>query len=776
MAAPPTAETSVTKPAFAYLAICAVLLLFQGIGLFISVSTTSDPALLIVPATLVVLVLPGLLLHPLWPLMRKAAGEGGFCAAFTLMVAFSFVVQLVLCVAVFVLGLNIVHAGIAFFVLNVGLFATAIGTGAWKRASGLFAAAGSDATNRIVFGAFLVLFSVLLYVLGTPPYTVGGEMLVQLSAVRKIAENPILAVDNVHYARDTTGAYVFPVWYATVALISRVAHVDPLIVYFKLRWFGAAFSLLSIAAIANMVFKRSKVTGLIMNVVAVLAFTGLYLSYYGSRPGDGDLNRGALNLLPLPHSADIAMVVVLPAAVFVALFLWRHGGRLLFAFSTLFFLGVAVLHVREYFQMFFYVVSFALAFWIVRNAKAKRYALLLSSLIIAGVLFYGLLKAHRDLLPHMGAETSFKKEIADGLLEAVFRDPLSLLGKSRFPGYADLNMSLSLVVFYLSPVFLLGARNRRARFFLFFPTMASFAAAQITVLRHVTLLATYSEFFVGTIRLVFIFMYLILGMMIVDAVLLACGWAERFLGGRIRSKGATVGLINLVGVATLAGVFALLRLFVMHGQAVETVLSEWLYPVTWIYLALFCFLAFRTFRVKADAAAPEPAPLPFLPAVPPALLAAALLITPNLWGTTADHKAQNDGLWSTNTITGIPPDVIAFVRSHIPMDSTFSVDTASRTSIFLYANVYVDYFPPLVCNNIVRQRELYQRRFDEDRPIYGDRSTVEMDLEYMRSAKIDYVMADPEVSERTRAKFEQAGAVFERVFDSNGYTIYRVSR
>jgi hypothetical protein len=759
------------KNSTVYLIICSSLLVFQGLGFFNQKTFYTDNPFLIVFSTLVVLILPGMLVYPVLESMMKSHKDYGLPSAFTLMAAFSFIVQFFLCIIVFVLNLNIYHASLIFFAFNFILFAVALYKTVRRESLYMKISIKNDHVNNAVFLFFLILFSYLLYRLGTNSYDIGGELLLQLATVRKIFENPFLKVNNVSYALGETTTYIFPIWQFTIALISKIAHVDPVIVFFRLRWFGALYSLVAIYALTNIIFKGYKYNVLIMNIIATLAFTGIYITDYKATTISDMINRGMFNLLPTPHTADVAMVVLMPMGIFLALLYLRHPSKILAIFLTSFFTMLTIFHVREYFQMLFYFIPFGFVLFFIEKEKMKNYFVLFVSMFIAGLLMYALQMLYAEHIVHLSAEMGRKRNFINEISEIFRNNPMLLIKKTDFYGFGELNMHLSLLTFYLLPFFLLSVNKNANSMFLIFVTLISFVTTQTMIFKKLVLFLTYSEFFICTARLVFIFTFIMLGYLIVKAVIKVNATTGEFLKKRVNNTVITSFFLNLIGALFTVLIFIFLNWYVRDGR-LENLLNKYLYFLTWIYFVAFIIFIIKKRTTDNNYGLKPNENLPTVVSL--SLLLIVFFTTPNVITSAQHNKSQNKDLWTTNVITDIPIDLISFIREKLPDGSVFAVNTASKTSIFLYANIYVDHFPPLICNNIRREDEAYTRRFDENRPIYGMYTSMAKNKEYIKLNRIKYILLEPDNSAYLKNRYEKESKYFRKIYDKDDYIIFEV--
>lgn len=755
-----------------YFLICFFLIIFQFSNFFNDKTLYIDNPFLIVFSTLVVLLLPGILVYPFFESMAKAYRYYGVSSFFTFVLAFSFIVEFFLCIIVFVLNLNIYQSMIILFIFNFFLFIASIIKMKRGYVPYIQISLKRDFPNNIVFIFFIILLSFLLYRLGANPYDIGGEMLLQLATVRKIFENSSLAVNNVGYSLGMINTYIFPIWQFIVALISKIANIDPLIVYFKMRWCVALFSLIPISALINLIFKNNRYNSFIINVIIIFVLTSLYITDYKATTISDPINRGVFNLLPTLHIADIAMVILMPIGIYLILFYIEHKDKIFVIFLTAFFFMLSVFHIREYFQISIYFLILGFVIFIVNKKKLRNYFFIFISISIAGLLMFFLQMYYAEQLFHMGVEFNKKKELINELIQLFKNNPLLLIKKSDFYGFGDLNMDISLLTFYFLPCFFILVKKNINTIFIITTTILCFLFSQTTIFKKILLLITYSEFFVSTARLVFIFIFIIVSYLITEIILNISNGVEKRLKKKIRKDYIVNFLSNMVGIVLIFFIFIFLYWYIRDGR-LENLLRENLFMVSWIYFFSFSFLLFKKKLLdNYEVLEVNSKKIPFFVVL--FLILIPFCITPNIVTSFKNNKFQSENLWTDNVITNMPIELINFLREKIPQGSIFAINTASKTSIFLYVNVYIDHFPPLISDNIGIESEINIRKFDENRPIYGKFSDMNNTKTYIKIKKINYILLEPQNSEYLKDRFDKERTFFKKIYDKNDYIVYEV--
>jgi hypothetical protein len=761
----------------AYLLICLFFLIFQFISLLNQTILYTDNEYLIIIATLIVIFLPGLLIYPFFESMMISYKEYGFSSFLIFSLAFSFVLQFFLCIFVFILEINIYFANLIFFCINVIFYILSF----YKILKGYIPYIKFnikfDPINNLLFLFFFIVMSHSLYKLGACPYDISGEMLLQMATVRKIFENPYLAIDNVSYASGIVNTYIFPLWQFIIALISKIAHIDPLIVFFKLRWVGI-FSIVAVYSIVNLIFKDNRYkNALIMNIIATFVFIGISITDYKAITITDVMNRGVFHLLPTPHTADIAMTILMPVGIYLVLFYTNHSNKIFNIFLISFFTMLAVFHVREYFQIFFYLLTLSFVIFFIDKKKIKSYFGIFINILIAGLLIFILQLVYAEYLPHVSSEIEAKIQIINDIIEILKSNPLLLFKKADFLGFADLNMNLCLLTLYFLPFFLFIVNKNINTMFIIFAMLLSFLCSQTLLFKKMLILITYSEFFVSTARLIFIFVFIIISYMLAKILVYITIKTEQFFLGFMNNRIIISTFSNIIGMVFIAFIFIILFWYIKDAR-LEMFLKKFLYPATWITFFFILIVILKKREINNDnfssnAFNQNKKFFLILPSL--CLLLIAFLISPNFMISVKKNKSQSENLWTTNVITDIPIDLIKFIRKNIPEGSNFATNTASKISLFLYANIYVDHFPPLICSNIEREIETDIKKFDKKRPIYGEYTDMEQTKRYINLNNIKYILIEPDSLNYLKDRYEKESLYFKKIYDKNGYIIYEVT-
>jgi hypothetical protein len=297
--------------------------------LFIA-TALAGAAILLIPGTLCLLLTP-------------SAADLRWAEGLAFGAAISWCLLATSCVVAFLFGLNVLHVEAALFCANVVLLAM------WLRR-----------VPRVIFrrpDASEIAVLVMIAVVAVLAYRVGGytnaqlgpavgsgwstmEEPLQISTIRKIEYATSLRVAEVMYAKGESSTYYYPVYPFALAVISRTAGLDPMILFDSFRLWTAALALLALYTLATGAFGRT--AGVIMMFTAFALLLG---GNAGQASGLGSWGQ----LIPISHIGDFGLGVLLPLALAIVVRIAGQNQLGLAAglLSVAFLLSMAVTHARE---------------------------------------------------------------------------------------------------------------------------------------------------------------------------------------------------------------------------------------------------------------------------------------------------------------------------------------------------------------------------------------------------------------------------------------------
>jgi hypothetical protein len=283
---------------------------------------------------------------------------------------------------------------------------------------------------------------------------VDGDALFHLARVRKLDAFPVLSsIGSVNEFRDGSvhPGYAFPLWHGALALIGRLAAVDPELVLLYLSGILAPLALvLAYAAGAALFASRAAGAAAAIAQATLLGF---------QRQG-----IGSFELAALPSSA--ARLLLVPAFLALAFGAIRGGPRIRFLTLALAGLVLAVVHVTYALFLLVPIAGFLVARFVLSREGAKdwrRTALALAALVGPTALFVAW------LAPTLADTSSFRASAAEearalatyGSQLTTLRDWFSLSPEAIARGGAATVAALLVI-----PAAALAARRRWAAYVL----------------------------------------------------------------------------------------------------------------------------------------------------------------------------------------------------------------------------------------------------------------------------------------------------------------------
>lgn len=443
-------------------------------------------------------------------------------------------------VVAFVFGLRVREFAAAFTLADVLLF----GAWLWQRPWTRFE---RPRPAELALLAGILVIAVLAYRVGgytdyeNGPSVAAGwstmEEPLQVSTVRKIEFSPRLRVNEVLYARGELATYYFPVYAFALAMVSSLSGLDPMVLFDAFRVWTAALGLLAFAALAIASFGVR--AGLIIMATA-------FALVIGGIAGQASGSWG--QLIPLTHIADFGLGVLLPLALFIVVRLCsiERAGILAVAATIAFLFSMAITHTREAAHVASYMAALLVA-GPTFGALDRRRWLRLGVTTIALVALVAAFSAFTEKrVPFIGeyehAAAARARLDTAASLRAPVRDWVSS---------ADLPKTIEPYVtvgFLVAPLVLWLTRRNPGAVMLTAGTIAWWVPMHVPLAAHLLERAVYSEVMMTPSRYVFHATYLLYGVVVYGAILLA----DR-VGSRMRGVLAVLlAALSLIAVADAA--------------------------------------------------------------------------------------------------------------------------------------------------------------------------------------------------------------------------------
>lgn len=385
-------------------------------------------------------------------------------------------------------------------------------------------AARKDAGSFVVWRHQLLLLALLAlptgaaYLLGTPYSYASGEDGTHIAVVRRLALLERPAIDNLYWAPGIVYTYPFPATHYLIALVSRVADLDPMFVYQKIRFLWAFEAQLFVFAAARLVFGSEKIALLTGITCAALSLSGPFalVQNFQGQPFSWS------QLVPQSHASDVAMNVCLPALLLVIFWLLEARRRdwvILGTLAASLVLLLAIVHVREAVQFFVYIAALAGGAAILRRWRMAARALAIGTGGMMVTLSYlswyqrtvghidTFVRERRDLLVRLASDFDPADWLARPFLHPAFGDSLDSFFFSWFP-----------FLLVLTPA-LLTWRPRRPQVVLVFSSvMAYLLIVRLPLLTVPYIYLSYFEILFTPVRNVVFFAYVMTGFAVATTV------------------------------------------------------------------------------------------------------------------------------------------------------------------------------------------------------------------------------------------------------------------
>jgi len=633
--------------------------------------------------------------------------------------------------------------------------------------------------EELALGGLILLLSALLYVRGSP--VMSGEDRIHAGVIRRLGLLPRPALDNFYVAAGVVYPHPFPGAHVLVAMIGRLADLDALFVYRKLRFFWGPAALLLVYAGARVVFRRrdlafvSGATAVVL--VAVGAFSEVPKFFWAQ-------------LAPYSHVGDLAMNVFLPALLVVLFHFVTGTGRravLFFGCATLaLIVTVTMVHIREIVQVVVYLGSFTVALAALRADRAVL-ARAAGLFVVTVGLVEGYVTFHRRLVDYVGpalapaterlgrlaAEMSLWDWVASPLNDSTFSIGLRTL----FSGPNGL-------LLLLCPLVLLAFRTGALTIF-FAASMAGYALIiRFPALTIPYLQLTYVEMFFAPVRNVIFFLYVLAGPLLylganaiarlrrrwvaAGALALTCLvlWRVWKYGGRVleRYQGLFLLIVVLLCVIALAA----------HRSAAVQRLAGRLLPTApragWV-IAWLVLLTVTAVRLAVPASSPFVLPL-------------RVLLTPE--AVLLDFPCIPQGTPGPEAGPGSCPPSPGLVRwagRHLPISAVMANNTLNRYAPPSFMPQRIVAWPTADTSASVVGHAVYPeyyRFLDASmatygaQPLFNARESLAERRRFLEAVKATHVLVDPMVYAEMKRVLAAWPETFHLVFDDGRWAVYEV--
>jgi len=633
--------------------------------------------------------------------------------------------------------------------------------------------------EELALGALILLLACLLYVRGSP--VISGEDRIHAGVIRRLGSLPRPALDNFYIAPGVVYTYPFPGAHVLIAMVGRLADLDALFVYRKLRFFWGAAALLFVYAAARVALRRRDLAFVSGATAWLLVAAGAFSEvpkYLWAQ------------LAPYSHVSDVAMGVFLPALLVLLFhFVTCSGRRALIFFGSgalALIVTVTMVHIREMVQLIVYLTAFTAAIVLLRldgHLLGRAVCLLVASVGVVG----GYAALHRRLVEPTGL-TAPAERLAQLVAGMSFWDWLASPLRDSFfaQGFGLLFSGPNAILLLLCPLVLVAVRTGALTVF-----FASSLAAFTLIIRFPALTIpylqfTYGEMFFAPVRNVIFFLYVLAGPLLYLVANAIAG---------IRSRWAAAATLVVSGVV-------LWRVWKYGGRFLDRHQGGFLLCV--IVLCLVALAAHRSGAVQrlADRRLPA-APragwravwLVLLavtairlaePAASPFALPAHMLLTPDAVLRDFPCIAQGPpGAPSTAEPGSCPPspELIKWAERHLPVSAVMANNTLNRYSPTTFMPQRIVAWPSVDATASLYGREIYPayyRFLDTSmaaygaQPLFNARESLAEKERFLAAVKATHVLVDPMSYAEMKRVFAGWPGTFHLVFDDGRWAVYEV--
>ena len=404
-----------------------------------------------------------------------------------------------------------------------------------------------DVDDLIIIAAVIVI-GVPLYQQGSPFDAYEDQVLV--SIVRRLSVLELPRLDNLFPTPGVVYTYPFPGALYFMSLVTRLADVDAMFVYHKLRFFWGPASLVMLNLAARAVFGYASVATAVTLTAAILVAAGTFAMVDGFPSWWGQLT-------PYSYVPDVAMTVLLPALLVMAFGYFlastdRERGFFL-AGSVMLILMLTIIHIREMVQFAAYLGCFIVVTMCLRpfRGHARRAGVLLAIVLVMA----GIYTAWQTRMVPVAAGV-VAGERANLLVVASGLSVSGLIGTPATESLGDFIQDFDQVFAGLVPFLLFTGvivvaafRQRPLVWLLSSSTLAYLLVMTVPLLAIPYIYLTYFEILQIPVRNIIFFLYLFAGAF-VYLVVVALARLDRTNLSQF-AAGSLLGLVALLAMLTI---------------------------------------------------------------------------------------------------------------------------------------------------------------------------------------------------------------------------------
>lgn len=383
-------------------------------------------------------------------------------------------------------------------------------------------------------------------------YSVPAEILLETIFIRKYFGAPMIT-DQLGLGPGIFPANFVHFWEYLLAAWARSVNLDPLPLIFRARFVIPVLGLSGLYLMTARIFIHRKKSEIIFWAVLMMCLGAFIFIPPNTLEWVWMRFRGLMIFMGTIHHGDSAMDILLALIIGLMIqavrrFDWRNGLLVLGGMAATF-----LWHPREYFQTILYlgILGFTLVLFPLRRRKTAliRWAATFAVAASIGIFYYFVLHPSVSADFALQRETQAKSRVTERLLRPenlvgfrnIFNFPLTMLILEKYgsPEYErglfskEWNLSLFLVISAISALLLIFAGNKEERHLAYFYVLFWFLSLAWNFSMLVILYLTYTEFFMTTDRLLYIFSYPVIGAAFVKFTRMVFAKCADHLWGRV---------------------------------------------------------------------------------------------------------------------------------------------------------------------------------------------------------------------------------------------------
>jgi hypothetical protein len=639
----------------------------------------------------------------------------------------------------------------------------------------------TDSGHRLIFILMvlaMIAITIVLYQIGNP--VIFGEDQLHVSVIRKFLENDVILKDNVLYRPELAHSYLYPGLYFMSAQISRIAAIDPIIVYEKFRYILGFLSLSILYTFSKSLFKSRYISTIITCSGMAMILSGAAATIPGYYTG---------LLVPVSHVSDIAMMILLPLSlIFTFKYVASRDGIInRFAIiAPLSVISTMMMHVREGFQILFYYFITLIVFFIFKRRDKlviKKIAFLLGAVVLLGLIYLPVHYLNEGLvwqaieLPSKQSSSSLFFQTLTGPFNEAFQGVYN--GGLQWQGLPYVALAL-----FLAPVLLFWFKKYFWGLFLGGSILASFLIMRFKVFSYLAMLITYSEIMISPSRFVLYFGFIIFGLSVFAGVVIVENSIEYFKKPDwTRLERFGLAAIVLIGAYSFTqGLFLPLLGKIDGGLYIygSILLLIWVIIVFVLSRLKYFSPIANKFKDMFQNYKPKLPNLNILVLVSILLAVFVFTFSSRNMYSEYKHRVQPDvtnfeSYYKSTQFDVIPFDLVEYIRRDVKPHNIFAYDLkAERTCIPLIANQYI-----LVGSNLMGTAPAdaadYPKFFKDGKQIiFNTEEPVKDKFENIFKFNYTYILINPPYHSLTGI-FDKYSC-FQKVYDKDNFALYKIDR